>query len=247
MDKQGISSGLRSSGFLGKKPIIGLMMFIFGSLIFIILAYNLVNQGSLIQWDLPLAKYFHALALKSSPLVINVMIAGYYIGSGLIWTGAILLSLYFLYKKFWRELVMTIVSLGGSGLIFLLLSNIFDRPRPSVLFDELIWAGNLTIPGFPSGHAKSILVLCGFLVYLFLPKIKSYIGKISLVLAASLLVFYIGFSRLYVGDHYLTDVIAGYAVGIAWFGLSCTSIEWLFRKYHLKKDKSHEKQAKSYK
>ncbi|MBS3083483.1 phosphatase PAP2 family protein [Candidatus Pacearchaeota archaeon] len=239
MENQGISRGLRSSGFLGKNPIIGLMMFIFGTLIFTIIAYNLVNQGSLIQWDLPLAKYFHALALNSSPLVINVMIAGYYIGSGLIWAGAIILSLYFLYKRFWRELVMTVVSLGFSGLLFLSLSNIFDRSRPSILFDELIWASNLTIPGFPSGHAKSILVLCGFLVYLFLPKIKSYMGKISLVLVASLFVIYVGFSRIYIGDHYLSDVIAGYAVGIAWFGLSYTAIEALFQKYQVKKEKSH--------
>ena len=239
MKNTNIFTDLRSPGSLGKKPIIGLIMFIFGTLIFAIIAYNLVNNGPLIQWDLPIAKYFHALALESSPLVINVMIAGYYIGSGLIWTFGIILALYFLYKRFWRELVMTVVSLGFSGLLFLSLSNIFDRSRPSILFNELIWASNLTIPGFPSGHAKSILVLCGFLVYLFLPKIKSYIGKISLILVASLLVIYVGFSRIYIGDHYLSDVIAGYAVGIDWFGLSYTAIEALFQRYHDRKEKSN--------
>ena len=75
-----IFTNLRSPGLLGKKPAIGLIMFIFGTLIFAIIAYNLVNNGPLIQWDLPIAEFFHSLALKSSPLVINIMIAGYYLG-----------------------------------------------------------------------------------------------------------------------------------------------------------------------
>jgi hypothetical protein len=63
---------------------------------FIILAYNLVKQGPLIQWDLPLAKSFHAFALNSPSLLTKIMIAGYYIGSGTIWITAIILALYFL-------------------------------------------------------------------------------------------------------------------------------------------------------
>ncbi len=236
MDENRSYRGLRVSGIFGKKPIIGLAMFVIGSLIFIILAYNLVKQGPLIQWDLPLAEWFHAFALNSSPLMTDIMIAGYYFGYG-IWIAAILFTLYFFYKRYWRELVIGIVSLGGSGLIFLILSNIFKRPRPSSLFDELIWSGSLTIPGFPSGHAKSILILCGFLVYLLMPKIKSSLGKVLAVLFALVVVVYVGFSRLYVGDHYLTDIIAGYAVGIAWFGLVFTSIEWLFQRHALRKER----------
>lgn len=237
MNERTSIDGLRSPGTLGKKPIIGLIMFIFGSLIFIIIAYNLVKQGPLIIWDLPVAVWFHDLALKSSPLVIDIMIAGYYVGDWGVIAIGVLLSLYFLYKKFWRELVMTVTSLAGSGLIFLILSNIFDRVRPSVLFAEKIWAGNLTIAGFPSGHAKTVLVCWVFLVYLFLPKIKSYLVKVLMVLVATLVILYVGFSRLYVGDHYLTDVIAGYAVGIAWFGIIFTSIELLFQRYYLRKEK----------
>lgn len=236
MDKRKISSGLQSPGLLGKKPIIGLMIFVFGILIFIILAYNLVTQGPLIKWDLPIAEGFHALALKSSPLVIDIMIAGYYIGHEGIVIIAILLGLYFLYKRFWRELVMVIVGFGGGGLLFLFLSSIFNRSRPFLLFDKQIWPGSPIIPGFPSGHTLGTAVCIGFLIYLFVPKIKSYIGKVLVITFALLVMFFIGFSRLYVGDHYLTDVIAGYAVGIAWFGLAYTSIELLFKKYGKKEN-----------
>jgi undecaprenyl-diphosphatase len=233
MNKKNIFSNLRSPGLLGKKPIIGLMMFIIGSLVFIILAYNLVNQGPLMGWDLPIAEWFHTLALKSPAWIIDIMIASYYFGTWGIVVIAFLLALYFFYKKFWRELVMTIVSLGLSGIIFLLLSHAFMRPRPFTLFAQAIWSKS-NIPGFPSGHTLSIIVCFGFLVYLLLPRIKSYLGKFLVIMPALLIVIFIGFSRLYLGDHYLTDVIAGYAAGIAWFGLTYTSVELIFKKYEKK-------------
>jgi undecaprenyl-diphosphatase len=112
------------------------------------------------------------------------------------------------------------------------------RPRPFTLFDQAIWSKS-NIPGFPSGHTLSIIVCFGFLIYLSLPKIKSYLGKVLAVLIALFVVVFIGFSRLYLGDHYLTDVIAGYAVGVAWFGLTCTFVELLFQRSRKLKEKSY--------
>ena len=235
MDKMKVSTDLRSPGLFGRKPILGLIMFIIGSLIFVVLAFNLINNGPLIKWDLFISEYFYTLALNSSPLVIDIMIYGYYVGLQGIWIIAILLTLYFLYKRFWREIVMVVVTLGGGGLLFLFLSNIFKRPRPFLLFDKLIWTGSPNIPGFPSGHTISIVTLCIFLVYLFIPKIKSYFRKSLVITIALLVIFYIGFSRLFVGDHYPTDIIAGYAAGVAWFGITVTFIELLFKKYEKKK------------
>ncbi|MBS3172322.1 phosphatase PAP2 family protein [Candidatus Woesearchaeota archaeon] len=237
MGERLISSGLRSPGLLGRKPIIGLLMFIFGSLVFAIIAYNVVNQGPLIKYDLPIAESLHTLALKSSPLVIDIMLAGYPIGLYGVAIIAIILGLYFLCKKFWLELVMVSIPLAFGGLMFRFISKIFMRPRPFHLFDNQTWPTSPDIPGFPSGHALSIIVSMGFLTYLLLPKIKSSLGKVLVVLFTSLMVIYIGFARLYVGDHYLSDIIAGYAVGIAWSGLAYTSIELLFQMHYLRKEK----------
>jgi undecaprenyl-diphosphatase len=222
-------------GLLGRKPKIGSIMFILGIIIFIILAYNLVNQGPLIKWDISIAEYFHSIALNTSPFVIDIMIAGYYIGlQGMIIFGVIL-GLYFIFKRLWKELVMVCVTMGLSGIIFLILSHIFNRSRPFTLFPKLIWPKSPNVPGFPSGHALSIIVCCGLLLYLFGPKIKSRFGKVLAVIMAILVTIFIGFSRLYIGDHYLTDLIAGYALGIAWFGLTVTLIELLFQRYYSKK------------
>jgi membrane-associated phospholipid phosphatase len=142
----------------------------------------------------------------------------------------VLLALYFLYKRYWRELAIDAVSLGLSGLIFLYVSHIFMRPRPFLLFDKPIWSGSPNIPGFPSGHTLSIAVCCGLLMYLLVPRIKSSLGKTIAVAIGVLIMLYVGFSRLYLGDHYLTDVIAGYALGTAWLGFACTSVELVFRR-----------------
>jgi undecaprenyl-diphosphatase len=250
MDKDKISNGSNSPGLLGKKPAIGWIMFILGIIVFIILVYNLVNQGPLIKWDISVAEYFHSIALNTSPWIIDIMIVGYYIGlQGMIIFG-VLLGLYFIFKRLWKELVMVCVTMGTSGLIFLVLSHIFNRPRPFTLFPTLIWPKSPNVPGFPSGHALSIIVCCGLLLYLFAPKIKSRFGKVLAVIIAILVVIFIGFSRLYIGDHYLTDLIAGYALGIAWFGLTVTLIELLFQRYYSKKGRKrleNEKQKESYK
>ncbi len=231
MNERDNSSSLRSPGLLAKKPIIGFLMFFISLIIFAALAYNLANNGPLIKWDLSVNEYFHNFALNSSTLMTQIMVAGYYIGLEGIIIAEVLLGGYFFFKKSWREFAMSGVVFIGGGLLFKILSQIFMRPRPFTLFDKLIWAGSPNIPGFPSGHALNIILVCGILIYLFFPKIKSPGRKFIMILVSLLVILYISLSRLYVGDHYLTDIIAGYAIGIAWFGLACTSIELLFKKY----------------
>lgn len=234
-----------SPRLLARRPIIGLIMFVVGILIFVLLAYNFVNQGPLIKYDIAIAESFHSLALRSSPLTINLMVAGYHMGIEGIAIFSVILGLYFLYKKFWRELIIVISSIGISGLIFIFVSNIFKRSRPFLLFKEQIWPDSPNIPGFPSGHTLSIVVFCGLIIYLLLPKIKSHSKRFLIILFLSLLAIYIGFSRLYIGDHYLTDIIAGYAIGIAWFGLTVTLVDLLFQLNYLRKKRTnHGKRTK---
>jgi membrane-associated phospholipid phosphatase len=53
---------------------------------------------------------------------------------------------------------------------------------------------------------------------------------VLLIAGVVLLGLYVNFSRLFLGDHFLTDIIAGCAVGVAWLGLAQTAVELLFRK-----------------
>jgi undecaprenyl-diphosphatase len=88
----------------------------------------------------------------------------------------------------------------------------------------------LTIPGFPSGHAVTVVVFYGLLAYLLVPRLRSVFWKVVVAAAALLLIVFVGFSRVFTGGHYLTDVLAGYSVGIAWSAAVYTLIELISQK-----------------
>jgi membrane-associated phospholipid phosphatase len=112
------------------------------------------------------------------------------------------------------------------------LKSFFERPRPEVLppFHD-----TLTSWSFPSGHAMDSLIIYGMLTYLMLPLAKGRWRRV-LVLASIGLVLSIGFSRLYLGVHYFSDIIAGYAAGIFWLNMCIVGSEIV---KHLKSAQSH--------
>lgn len=96
----------------------------------------------------------------------------------------------------------------------------FDRPRPDYSTQDRSF--DAIGPSFPSGHAMAAILFYGFLAWWLLqnssrPAAVRWRGALLLVLFGSLS----GFSRFYLGDHYLSDVLAGYCVGFAWLGI-CT-------------------------
>jgi len=199
-------------------------MFIFGGLLFGALTYNLYAHGPLLKWDAILANTLPAIGLKSPLFVKYIMIAGFYVGKDVLNGVDVLLGLYFLYKRYWRELTLVTVGWGGAALIFHFLSTFIGRMRPPTQ----IWI-IVNIPGFPSGHAIFTTVCYGLIAYLLVPKMPSLFWKFIVVAAALLIIGFVGFSRIFTGGHYLTDILAGYAVGIAWFGLAYTLIEMYFQ------------------
>ena len=214
------SSDLRSPGWFAKWPIIGVAMFLIGGLIFGAFAYSVETKGPLLQWDAPLYREFHNDAVKESPRIIQELIFGFFAGRELIEIIAAILILYFLHKRFWRELWMTLLGIGGGAALWYFLSRFFERPRPPAQIGI-----SVSDPSFPSGHVLTALVAYGLLAYLFIPKMPSLFWKWVVGIAALLIVLFIGYSRLFLGGHYLTDVLAGYALGIAWAGLIFTLIE----------------------
>jgi len=214
------TNDLRVPGWLARWPIIGLTMFLVGGFIFGALAHNVWTRGPLLQWDMPLSAEFHNEAVKEPPRIIELLIFGFFVGKELVQVITIILALYFLHKRFWRELAMLLVGLGGGAIIWYFLIGIFNRPRPAAQIGIVV-----TDPSFPSGHVITAVLAYGLLAYLFVPKMPSLFWKWVVVIAAILTILYIGFSRLFLGGHYLTDILAGYALGIAWAGLVYTLIE----------------------
>jgi len=198
-------------------------MFLVGASLFGALAYNVSTKGPLLQWDVPLARQFHTQAVKQPDRIIEILTFGFFVGKEMLQLIVVILALYFIHKRFWPELGMLLIGAGGGAIIWSVLIEIFDRVRPAQQVGIVV-----SDFSFPSGHAISAVICYGLLAYLFIPKMPSAFWKWVVGIAAVLTMAYIGFSRVYLGGHYLTDVVAGYALGLAWAGLVFTLIESLF-------------------
>lgn len=104
-----------------------------------------------------------------------------------------------------------IVNLGLSALTNFIVKNIVQRPRP--IDHRLISETGFSLP---SGHSMVSMAFYGYLIYLICKYIKNKKIKICLTIFLSSLIFLVGLSRIYLGVHYTTDVLAGYLLGISY-------------------------------
>jgi len=118
------------------------------------------------------------------------------------------LCLFLLWRRYRREAVFAIVSTAGSGLLNQASKHLFQRQRPQ-LWDSI--APELTY-SFPSGHAMGSMTLAAVLVLLAWP--TRWRWPVALLAPAFALL--VGASRLYLGVHWPSDVLAGWAAGLAW-------------------------------
>jgi len=115
-----------------------------------------------------------------------------------------------------------LLALGGSNAAWYAIKAITERPRPPLAYAAFIEDGS----SFPSGHATNIAALCTFFLLFAWPFIPRGLPRIAAAALALSLVALIAFARLYLGLHYLSDVVAGAALG-AIFGLAGA---WLARR-----------------
>lgn len=152
-----------------------------------------------------------------------------YSGSYMVVGGLSLLSAvsFFIHKHMARILPL-FVSVGGAAGTTYALKHIFYRARPVI---ETLYLE--TGSSFPSGHATVAMALYGFIFYTIWKHDKHYLKK-PLIIFLFILIILIGVSRLYLGVHYISDVLAGYAVGFVWLVLSAKLHKYLLHKQQIK-------------
>ena len=117
-------------------------------------------------------------------------------------------------------LAVAVGAMAGASLVFTVLKNVLDRNRPPVP-DRLV---SVTNESLPSGHATMSFVVVGTIVVLAWAG-RSTLARVLLVVAAAAWVGAVGATRVYLGVHWFSDVLAGWAVGAAWLALCVTA--WL--------------------
>lgn len=119
------------------------------------------------------------------------------------------------------------ISIAGSELFIFFGKLAFHRSRPEIAF----YTENTF--SFPSGHSTIAVAFYGFLTYIMFRETKKWKHKINTVFCGIILIFAIGLSRLYLGVHFLSDVLGGYLLGAFWLVASIAISEWLRRRQPL--------------
>lgn len=141
-----------------------------------------------------------AITALANPNFVVIVVS---VSLGLLW-----------WRRYNLQMTFFAIACVGAFILNTGLKLFFAKPRPQLWYSLI----KETSFSFPSGHALGSLVLYGFLAYL----LASYYSKFSIFiyLIAAIVIVAIGFSRLYLGVHWMTDIIAGYGVGFLWL-MSC--------------------------
>ena len=160
--------------------------------------------------DHEVAGWFHAHLTRT---FVSVLRAFTEFGSS-EWIGVVLFFavLFFVWKRWWPSLVTLIVAVPGGMLLNELLKQLVHRHRPFVDGPFVDWSGY----SFASGHTIGATLLYGQLALFILPVLKARHWRTVTVSSAALLIALVGFSRIALGAHFLTDVLAAIFFGIFW-------------------------------
>ncbi|MGE5567412.1 MAG: phosphatase PAP2 family protein [Rhodospirillales bacterium] len=155
-----------------------------------------------------------ALNQHASPALTAAMRVFTFLGSPVAVAAIAAAALALFYYWRWRRaLLLFVITLAGAAVLNAALKLAFHRPRPPDTFFHTATPASYS---FPSGHAMLSVCLFGTLAALISARLRSRAGRVAVWLAAIALVLAIGLSRIYLGVHYPSDVIGGYAAAVVW-------------------------------
>ena len=211
-------------GTAGLYLTVGVVVLVLTAWAFGLIAGQVASGASITLIDLQLANWFHA---RATPRVTQFTllfthwnsVAGVLAMSGVL--GYALLR-----RRLGYWLLALLATVPGGMAVNVLMKLAFARARP-VFEAPLV---SLHTFSFPSGHASGATLFYGFLACLLVRHVASNGKRAAIVLAAALMVAAVCLSRVYLGAHYLTDVLAGVAEGLAWLAVCITAISHLRRR-----------------
>ena len=169
-----------------------------------------VLEGEALRLDARLRTLAHAWA---SPTLTAILIAASFYGGPVVLIPAALVAAFaFLVHGWHRGALLVLLTVAGAALLNWLLKVSFARVRPEAFFDYPLPVS----PSFPSGHALYAASIFGGLAALLTARLKHRPLRVAVWSAAAFLILLVGFSRVYLGVHYPSDVLAGYSVAVIW-------------------------------
>jgi membrane-associated phospholipid phosphatase len=182
------------------------------------LADAVANEGPIVSFDSTAAAWLHAHEFGVATTVLGAVtkLGGAQVLLVVTLVAALVLLLA---RRPAYAALMGAALAGGEGLNWALKAA-FERPRPWFA-DPLASAGGFS---FPSGHAMVSLTVYGALAFVVAASVGSRRARLRVFASAAALVLAIGFSRVYLGVHYVSDVLAAYSAGLAWLMLCALAL-----------------------
>jgi undecaprenyl-diphosphatase len=222
---QNLHSGRQTCAVgVGPTLLATAIVFFAAASLFVIIAVVVAQSPAVSAVDGTFATWLH---VRATPRVTDIMAAISLLGAPTTLTMvAVAGSLLLLYRRRYAEAAMlSIVVLGGNFLNFCL-KHLIQRGRP--VFDDPLFS--LPTYSFPSGHAMASTVFYGLLaIYVSVGARRRYAAPVAIG-AVVLMIALVSFSRVYLGLHYLSDVLGGVSEGIAWLALSVIAWRHLRRR-----------------
>lgn len=191
------------------------MAFLLVAVPFGLLLGQVEGEGSLVRVDTSAARHLHEW-VRNSPATVRFLEVITFLGSPLWFYLVVIPAALFVWRRHHVRLaVFLAVTVLGGGALNSVVKAVVDRPRPLLVDPVAVADGH----SFPSGHAMSSTVVYGALLLVFLPVVARRARPV-VVAAAVVLVAAIGFTRLALGVHYITDVLGGFVLGLAWLAAS---------------------------
>jgi undecaprenyl-diphosphatase len=202
----------------------GMAVLVVAGVVFHELAESVMGQEAITVLDLHVAHWFNANAVEPyTSLMLGVSAWHSALGMLLMVTA---LAAYFwrVQARYW--LLALIFAVPGGMVLNVTLKYIFQRTRP--VFEEPLVT--LATYSFPSGHTTAATCFYGLLASYLVIARPGWNVRLGTVAACTLMVLLVAFSRVYLGAHYVSDVLAAMAESIAWLAVCITAISTLRRR-----------------
>ncbi len=207
-----------AKGRLGAHLAAGMLAFASMTVILAMISEEVIGREPVMVADARFIAWLHVHASWWLTVAMRVATS---LGATPVVTGiSLVLALYLWWRRRWYWLAALALSVPGGALLNVLLKMAFHRPRPH--FDDPI----LTVTGysFPSGHTMMASVLYGVIAAYACAHTPDWRRRVLAVGSAGVLILLVAFSRVYLGAHYVSDVLGAMAEGTAWLSLCLTAL-----------------------
>ena len=205
--------------------IAGWTAFLVAGFTFMALAWNVASRTPLVELDAAVAEWLRPRRTVSMTHAMLVWTHVHSIAGMTVLTFAFAAVLARLRQFYW--LLTLVLSVGGGMLLNVALKYAYERTRPS-LEEALV---TLHTFSFPSGHTAAATTFYGVLAAYLVSRTARHRTRTAIVLAAVAAVALVAFSRVYLGAHFMSDVLAATCSSTAWLALCLSGVHALVRRH----------------